>query len=214
MSWRATVWAIEEPRSGKLSNTALRVLLALADHAHDDGSAAWESASKLAKRLGVSERSVERAISTLRSDGLIVHGDQDLVAGQRANRRPVVWDLDMPGRAPARADNPDGPQEKAPGRRADKVDGPRRLGPTGSGVRADSQGGLGPTPGVGQNINEHQEHQRAAPADAHGDLSAVDDPAGDVLAYCRRCGHQHAPGSSCRTATLPAPTGWRLRSVQ
>ena len=48
------------------------LLLAIADHAGDDGGDAWPSVPTLARKTGVSERSVQRGISRLEAGGLLV----------------------------------------------------------------------------------------------------------------------------------------------
>src|SRR5690349_1973307 len=93
MSTRATAWALDADRSGKLTAEARIVLLVLADFAHDDGTATWPSKRTIARRLGISERAVQRAIATLLSKGVIVKGDQSLVSHIRADLRPNVYDL-------------------------------------------------------------------------------------------------------------------------
>lgn len=64
------------------------VLIALADHAHEDGSGAYPCVERLAWKTGLSERSVQYALRQLEADGLIkpvgsVHGG--LVSGGRGN---------------------------------------------------------------------------------------------------------------------------------
>jgi hypothetical protein len=73
----------------------LLVLIALADRAGDDGTAAWPSISWIAERARCSTRTVIRHLHALRATGLISLGDQQLVAHLAANRRPQVYDLDL-----------------------------------------------------------------------------------------------------------------------
>ena len=62
---QAVVWALEIPHSHKF------VALALADHAHRDGSEARPSQSLLAKKTSLSDRHVRRIIRDLLEWGVI-----------------------------------------------------------------------------------------------------------------------------------------------
>ncbi|MBF4603730.1 helix-turn-helix domain-containing protein [Curtobacterium sp. VKM Ac-2884] len=73
----------------------LLVLLALADRAHDDGTAAYPSREWIGERARCSVRSVASHLRALEENGLIRKGDQELVAHFRADRRPVVYDVVM-----------------------------------------------------------------------------------------------------------------------
>lgn len=48
------------------------ILLALADHAHDDGRCAWPSVATLARKTRMSERGVRYALRSLEESGRIV----------------------------------------------------------------------------------------------------------------------------------------------
>ena len=71
------------------------VLLGLADHAADDGTAAWPSQATLSKYADVSVRTVRTKLRTLEELGLIALGDQEFTAHLRADRRPAVYDLNL-----------------------------------------------------------------------------------------------------------------------
>lgn len=58
------------------------VLLALADHADDDG-ACWPSQDRLVERTGLARATVQRSIDTLAADGLI---ERDPGSGRRSTR--------------------------------------------------------------------------------------------------------------------------------
>lgn len=73
------------------------VLLGLADHASDEGKGAWPSVATLATYARCSVRTVQGRLRRLEEAGLIVRGEQGLVAHLRADRRPVVYDLMMNG---------------------------------------------------------------------------------------------------------------------
>lgn len=62
MSW---VWEQSLPPNGKI------VLLALADHAHDDGRNAFPSLARIARKTGYSERQVQRILAELVRQGAI-----------------------------------------------------------------------------------------------------------------------------------------------
>lgn len=94
MSWQATLWAANLPHS-RVGHVPFRVLMLLADHAHDDGKASWRSVSSLATTLDVSERTIHRAIAELKDQVLIREGDQRLVNHIPSNKRPKVYDLVM-----------------------------------------------------------------------------------------------------------------------
>lgn len=62
------------------------ILLALADHAHDDGRCSWPSIETLAKKTRMSRRGVQKALRGLELEGRIVRDGWS--AGQT-----VVWRL-------------------------------------------------------------------------------------------------------------------------
>lgn len=94
MSLEAFIWVSKLPLD-VVPPTAFRVLLMLANHAHSDGRNVWRKKSELANELGCSLRTVERAFRDLRVRGLIKHGDQRLTEHLRADRKPVVFDLNF-----------------------------------------------------------------------------------------------------------------------
>lgn len=59
------VWGVQLPTTQKL------VLLAMADHADDEGGNAYPSVSKLANKCGVSERAIQYALKQLRVAGYL-----------------------------------------------------------------------------------------------------------------------------------------------
>lgn len=95
MSWQATIWAASLPHS-RVGHVPFRVLMLLADHAHDDGTSTWRSVSSIASILEVSERTVHRALRDLKNEVLIKEGDQRLVQHLPPNKRPRVYDLVIP----------------------------------------------------------------------------------------------------------------------
>ena len=88
------VWALKEAPVPN-DPVAHLVLIAYADHAQDDGTAAWPSVSKVAGYARCTPRTVQTKLRLLIGWGLIRHGDQRMVSHLPANRRPVVYDLVM-----------------------------------------------------------------------------------------------------------------------
>ncbi len=80
---------------GVVRELEYRVLLKLANVAAQDGSRAWRNMYEVAEELGVSVRSVQRAVKALEAHRLIVRGEQRHVDHIRGDRRPVVYDLNM-----------------------------------------------------------------------------------------------------------------------
>lgn len=95
MSLRALTWAIYEIGSTLKDASAYRVLLILADNANDEGKGAYPSASTIAEETGMSLRTVRNKLNDLETAGIIMRGDQALADYLPANRRSVVWDLDL-----------------------------------------------------------------------------------------------------------------------
>ncbi|RAV34890.1 helix-turn-helix domain-containing protein [Corynebacterium heidelbergense] len=102
MSLRAMLWALDEAPVD--SQGQLVTLIALADHASDNGTGAWPSQASIAERARCSPRTVRRYLNELEQSGLIRRGDQQHVAHLRKDVRPVVWDLCLEARK-GRADN-------------------------------------------------------------------------------------------------------------
>lgn len=94
MSLVSMVWALKEAPVPN-DPVAHLVLIAYADHAQDDGTAAWPSVAKVAGYARCTPRTVQTKLRLLIGWGLIRHGDQRLVSHLPANRRPVVYDLVM-----------------------------------------------------------------------------------------------------------------------
>lgn len=95
MSWQATAWADDLPYETMKSYLAYRVLIKLCNNADKYGQRAWRSNDELALELGVSKRSVQRALRDLELALLIKPGDQEFVRHIRADRRPTVYDMNM-----------------------------------------------------------------------------------------------------------------------
>lgn len=94
MSLNAYVWAGQLPLD-LVGASAFRVLLKMADVADENGKGVWMSAGTIAKDLGCSTRTVQRAIFELKIMGVIEEGDQRQARHIRADRRPIVYDLNL-----------------------------------------------------------------------------------------------------------------------
>lgn len=96
MSIQAMTWAMEQQTV--TDSLARHVLLCLANYADNSGKAAFPSAATLSVDTGMSERSVRNKLDLLEQLGLIVKGNQAIVAAyiERGDRRPVCYDLAMP----------------------------------------------------------------------------------------------------------------------
>lgn len=94
MSWQAMAWAdgLEYNLVGPL---AYRVLIKYANVANQRGEVAWRLPSEMATELGVSKRSIQRATKELTYAALLLEGDQSFVKHIRADRRPIVYDLNL-----------------------------------------------------------------------------------------------------------------------
>ena len=94
VSLEAIVWALKE---APVPNDPMAhlVLIAYANHAQDDGTAAWPSVAKVAGYARCTPRTVQTKLRLLIGWGLMRPGDQRLVSHLPTNRRPVVYDLVM-----------------------------------------------------------------------------------------------------------------------
>lgn len=91
MSIRAVAWALNESPT---DDPATRlILVAMAEVAHDDGTACFLSHKTIAEKACVSEATVKRRLRELKEEGLLVPGDESLVSHYPVNRRPNVWNL-------------------------------------------------------------------------------------------------------------------------
>jgi hypothetical protein len=79
----AQVWEHEFSRSEQA------IMLALADHAHDDGSRVFPSVERVAWKTGYSKRQTQRIIGTLRKSGVLV------VVKKAYKNRPTEYRIDL-----------------------------------------------------------------------------------------------------------------------
>ncbi|WEV59702.1 helix-turn-helix domain-containing protein [Bifidobacterium sp. ESL0728] len=95
MSYQASSWALRHAPVG--SDTTKRlILMALAEFAGPDGTGAYPAIDTLCDLVRLKRRCVLRHIAEMERSGVIRRGDQRLTLHYRADRRPVVWDLNMP----------------------------------------------------------------------------------------------------------------------
>ena len=74
MSIGVTTWVWNNSRQ---KGAALLVLLAIADHAHDDGGGAYPSLERIAFKARMAKRNAQRTIRALAEEGeLIIHENQ------------------------------------------------------------------------------------------------------------------------------------------
>lgn len=101
MSWQAAAWVDSLPYDIPLTMTQsvghlpMRVLFKLANVADAEGKRAFRSKAVMADELGVTARSVQRALNDLQAAQLIRPGNQLFVAHLRADKRPTVYDLNF-----------------------------------------------------------------------------------------------------------------------
>lgn len=93
MSIQAMSWVMDD--APVENTTEMVVLYVLANHARKDGTCSWPSHATIADNTRCSRRTVIRHIKALEQRGLIYRGDQRHVGHLPADKRPVVWNLNM-----------------------------------------------------------------------------------------------------------------------
>jgi hypothetical protein len=111
MSVQATTWVWNQSKAG---GTARLVLLALADHAHPDGTHAFPAVAELARMCGVSDRTVQRTLRDLEASGEI------RTVREATRYLPTEYAIPGVGRGDIRGDrltplDPAGVSSEAPG---------------------------------------------------------------------------------------------------
>lgn len=103
MSVQAISWALKQTIVER--PTARHVLLCLANYAGESGKNAFPSVARLVTETGLSERSVRDNLRELEEIGAIRKGNQAITTAfiDRADRRPVVYDIALERGAPAAA---------------------------------------------------------------------------------------------------------------
>jgi hypothetical protein len=97
LSIQAMAWAIEQQLVTDAPGR--HVLLCLSNYASVDGRGCFPSTATLASDTGLAERTVRSKLDLLQAMGLIRLGNQALAAVNitRADRRPLVYDIVLPG---------------------------------------------------------------------------------------------------------------------
>nr|MBS1900432.1 MarR family transcriptional regulator [Actinomycetota bacterium] len=96
MGLNAAYWAASLPLETMPTASARAVLAMFGVRAHDPGYGARLSVKLMAEELGVTPRTVQRAIRDLLAADLIRPGNPAEVQHLRADRRPNVYDLLTP----------------------------------------------------------------------------------------------------------------------
>ena len=85
MSYKALIWALGQE---DLKSRERLVLIYLADHCNEEKGYAWPSIKRLAKRTGMGQSTVKRAVATLELMGLVrVSRQSKVVDGARFSNR-------------------------------------------------------------------------------------------------------------------------------
>jgi hypothetical protein len=93
VSLNVILWALKE--APVEDPTQALILCAMADTAKADGTEARAAQATYATAARCSERTLRRHLQAMEKAGVIVRGDQELVAHLRPDRRPVVWNLSI-----------------------------------------------------------------------------------------------------------------------
>jgi hypothetical protein len=97
VTWALNLAPVPADAGGKPNSACAFVLVALANHADSDGTAAFPSAETLMRYTRLSERTVRTALDRLAASAVIRPCAPEIVAARirRADRRPQGWDLDL-----------------------------------------------------------------------------------------------------------------------
>ncbi|MGQ4531823.1 helix-turn-helix domain-containing protein [Dermabacteraceae bacterium P13138] len=189
MSLDAVLWALRD--SDPPDAIAHVILIGIANHANPDGTAAYPTATTLAKYAHCSKRTVLTKMRLLEDMGLIRRGDQRLVAHLRAGYRPIVWDVAMRAK------------EVAAGQESEV----KNIHPADSEVKESA------TRGEGAGISEVKLSSPRTvlkpsnkPSIDTSAAEAADPPRPDVETLCTRL-VEHMTANGCRTPTVTAR--WR-----
>lgn len=88
------LWAVKSAPVADVNEWA--VLVAMAEAADQDGTNSFLSVTTISQRTRLAERTVQRRIATLEERGLLRRGDQTSARMIPVDRRPVVYDLQVP----------------------------------------------------------------------------------------------------------------------
>ncbi|SDR18658.1 Helix-turn-helix domain-containing protein [Paraburkholderia fungorum] len=143
-------WAIEQ--QDVRDSHARHVLLCLANYADNKGKAAFPSTATLTQDTGMSESTIRRKLDLLEEQGLIVKGNQAVVAAYiaRGDRRPVCYDMSMKKRGVTETGRDErGVSEEGTG-----------CQPASNGVSAESERGVTVTPNPSLTIHKPSINQK------------------------------------------------------
>lgn len=192
MSLQAMAWAIAQKRV--TDPPARHVLLVLAQTASPEGEDAWRTVARLSEETGLSERTVQMKLQQLLAIGVIRLGDQNVVAVKikRADRRPVVYDLDIRAEELVAA----GMANRKPARGAGNA--PRNP--------VDNAGDGDRTRGAG---NAPRSNERGAADDATGCSSPQERGAGDAPTPRASLQERSSAQAGASAQAHPPARGWR-----
>jgi hypothetical protein len=88
------LWAVKSAPVADVNEWA--VLVAMAEAADQDGTNSFLSVTTISQRTRLAERTVQRRIATLEERGLLRRGDQGSARMIPVDRRPIVYDLQVP----------------------------------------------------------------------------------------------------------------------
>ncbi|MEV7264694.1 helix-turn-helix domain-containing protein [Micromonospora aurantiaca] len=169
----ALLWVMDEAPIPESAASTVSTALALARFVDEDGRGAYPSRQELARIARKSVSQVYRDLARLVELGVIVPGDQSLVAHIRADRRPTVYDLAYARtRTDDLASTHDGAQTRSRGR--SRVDArPSTDASRGSGLRGRMGRGERPSTDARRKDPEQDpEQQRAAARSRNSGASA------------------------------------------
>ena len=167
MKWlgqAAVLWVMDE--AANVPPHLFGAMVTVARYADEHGRGAHPSALTVATIIRKTERGAKKDLATLRRLGLLVPGDQRLVKDIRADKRPFVYDLPMPGLVD---NSPRGEPQDTP--------------PNGHGVNHSSERGE-PQVSSGVNHSSPKEDLKRSRARARDGAGAP----GAASQLCARCG--------------------------
>lgn len=94
MSFEAILWAMRSAPVADAGEWA--VLVVMAESADSDGCNAYQSRKTIGDMPKLDQKTVGLKQAAMEARGVIVRGDQSVVAHIPADRRPVNWDLQIP----------------------------------------------------------------------------------------------------------------------
>lgn len=160
MSVQAISWALTQRVTADKHEQL--VLILLANYAGEDGRHAFPSVGRLARESRMSEQGVRNALARLESAGLVRRGNQKIAEAHidRADRRPVVYDLNLALREPVEAGPECGADDTGQAENAPADDGERATSWAERGPPGGGRAGTGSTEAVN---GLHESGERGPP---------------------------------------------------